>query len=91
MSDHKEAEDNATFANNWVANEVKKHPDRFDAFCTLSMHNPQQAANELVRCVKELGMLGALINDHQSMDQTERASYSTMVPSGIFFGQRWKN
>jgi 2,3-dihydroxybenzoate decarboxylase len=58
-----EAEDNATLAGDWVANKVKKHPD---AFCTLSMHNPQQAANELVRCIKELGMLRALIDGHQS-------------------------
>jgi 2,3-dihydroxybenzoate decarboxylase len=29
------------------------------------MHNPQEAAEELRRCVKELGFLGALVNDTQ--------------------------
>jgi 2,3-dihydroxybenzoate decarboxylase len=66
MHDRKEAEEKATVANNWAATEIKKHPDRFGAFCTLSMHDPRQAAGELERCVKGLGMLGALINDHQS-------------------------
>lgn len=29
------------------------------------MHNPQQAADELTRCVKKLGFVGALVNDNQ--------------------------
>jgi predicted TIM-barrel fold metal-dependent hydrolase len=65
-ADRKEAEDKATLANNWIANEIKTHPDRFGAFCTLSMHDPRQAADELERCVTELGMLGAIINDYQA-------------------------
>lgn len=38
---------------------------RCTGLAALSMHNPQQAADELTRCVKELGFLGALVNDNQ--------------------------
>lgn len=37
----------------------------YTAFAALSMHNPQQAADELERCVKEFGFLGSLVNDNQ--------------------------
>ena len=44
---------------------MKQNPTRFRAFASLSMHDPQQAADELTRCVKELGFVGALVNDNQ--------------------------
>ena len=65
MNDRAEAEAAATKVNNWAAEQVKKHPKRFGAFAALSMHDPSQAAQELTRCVKELGFLGALVNDTQ--------------------------
>ncbi|KAJ7136708.1 hypothetical protein C8R44DRAFT_868833 [Mycena epipterygia] len=60
-----EAARHAVRANNWVAEEVKKNPARFGAFAALAMHDPQVAANELKRCITELGFLGALVNDTQ--------------------------
>ncbi|KAK8177509.1 amidohydrolase family protein [Phyllosticta citrichinensis] len=55
----------ATEINDYAAFKVKAQPDRFGAFATLSMHDPQQAAAELRRCVKSYGFLGALVNDTQ--------------------------
>ena len=52
--------------NDWIAEEVKKNPKRFGAFCSLSMHRPDQAAQELHRAVKELGLVGAILNDWQA-------------------------
>lgn len=52
--------------NDWIAEEVKKNPKRFGAFCSLSMHRPAQAAQELRRAVKELGLVGAILNDWQA-------------------------
>jgi predicted TIM-barrel fold metal-dependent hydrolase len=56
----------ARVTNDWIAEEVKKNPKRFGAFCSLSMHRPAQAAQELRRAVKELGLVGAILNDWQA-------------------------
>lgn len=48
-------------ANDILAEVVNAHPDRFAAFATLPMADPEEAAKELERCVKELGFVGALI------------------------------
>ncbi|KAH8798544.1 amidohydrolase-like protein 2 [Xylogone sp. PMI_703] len=61
-----EAEANARTVNDYLSHQVSLNPKRFGAFASLSMHRPQQAAQELTRAVKDLGLLGAMINDFQS-------------------------
>jgi len=56
----------AQVANDYLAGEVKKNPKRFGALAALSMHNAKDAAEELRRAIKELGMFGGLVNDFQS-------------------------
>ncbi len=46
-------------ANDWLAAQISKHPDRFIGFATLPVDDPEAAAEELRRCVKELGFRGA--------------------------------
>jgi 2,3-dihydroxybenzoate decarboxylase len=58
------ARDDARFANDYLAKVVAGHPDRFRGFAALPMQDPQAAAAELARCVRELGFRGALVNDH---------------------------
>jgi 2,3-dihydroxybenzoate decarboxylase len=41
---------------------MAKRPDRYGGFAHLAMQDPQEAANELERCVRDLGMQGAMIN-----------------------------
>ncbi|RBQ69328.1 hypothetical protein FVER14953_04344 [Fusarium verticillioides] len=55
-------------ANDWLACEVAKRPDRFGGLAALSMHDPEEAAQELERAVKQLGFFGALVNDYQSVE-----------------------
>ena len=45
-----------------LAAEIAKRPDRFAGFAALPMQDPEAAARELTRCVKELGFVGALVN-----------------------------
>ncbi|KAH8886624.1 2,3-dihydroxybenzoic acid decarboxylase [Thozetella sp. PMI_491] len=59
------AERLATKANNDIAAMIANNTMRFGAFAALSMHNATQAAEELRRCVKDLGFHGALLNDFQ--------------------------
>ncbi|EQB47716.1 hypothetical protein CGLO_13103 [Colletotrichum gloeosporioides Cg-14] len=65
IADQAEAERRATEVNNWAHNQIKARPDKLGAFACLSMHDPAQAGRELTRCVKELGMHGALLCDFQ--------------------------
>lgn len=64
--DPEKARSVAKVANDYLAGEVKKNPQRFGALAAVSMHSAQDAADELRRAVKELGMFGAMINDFQS-------------------------
>jgi 2,3-dihydroxybenzoate decarboxylase len=57
------AVENARFANDYTAEVVAKHPDRFAAFAALPLQNPAAAAAELERAVNDLGLRGALVND----------------------------
>ena len=59
------AEAYASRSNNYISEMVNRAPERFAAFAAISMHNPDTAARELERCVKELDMVGAMLHDGQ--------------------------
>ncbi|KAJ5812421.1 2-3-dihydroxybenzoate decarboxylase [Penicillium riverlandense] len=63
--DPKEAQALAVEINDYIAEKIRGKEDRMRAFATLSMHDPQEAAAELRRCVTQYGFLGALVNDTQ--------------------------
>jgi len=48
--------------NDYMYNQIRSHPTRFKAFASLPTRHPVEAAQELERCVTQLGMLGALVN-----------------------------
>lgn len=81
IADPRKAADIARRANDFVAREVAKRPDRFQALAALAMQDPEGATHELVRCVKELGFRGALVNgfsqagDPNSMVYLDDARY----------------
>jgi 2,3-dihydroxybenzoate decarboxylase len=51
-------------ANDFLAAEIQKRPDRYLGFAHLALQDPRGAATELERCVRELGFSGAMINGH---------------------------
>ena len=51
-------------ANDLVVDAVTAYPDRFLGFATLPMRDPDAAAAELERTVRDHGFVGALINGH---------------------------
>jgi hypothetical protein len=75
-------------ANDTVAEAVRAHPGRFAAFATLPTAVPEMAADELRRCVDELGFVGTMImgrTDGEFLDQPRfdpilRASSELNVP-----------
>ena len=51
-------------SNDFLAEAVKKYPQRFAAFASLPVAAPEQAAEELDRRVRQQGFKGTLINGH---------------------------
>jgi 2,3-dihydroxybenzoate decarboxylase len=50
--------------NDVLAREIQKRPDRYSGFAHLAMQDAVAAADELTRCMSELGFCGAMINGH---------------------------
>src|SRR5204862_4596157 len=55
---------NARSANDFLAREIHKRPDRYAGFAHLPMQDPVAAADELLRCMHDLKFCGAMINGH---------------------------
>ena len=51
-------------SNDFLAAQIARHPTRFVGFAALPMQDPEQAARELERAVRELGFKGSLVNGH---------------------------
>lgn len=62
IRDPKRAAEVARIANDHLAEEVARRPDRFQGFAALPLQDPDAAALEATRCIKELGFRGALVN-----------------------------
>lgn len=56
------AAETARIANDTLAAEIAAAPDRFAGFAGLPMQDPGAAAQELTRCVNDLGFKGAMVN-----------------------------
>ncbi|HEY4819453.1 MAG TPA: amidohydrolase family protein, partial [Xanthobacteraceae bacterium] len=74
--------------NDHLAEAIARHPDRFAGFAVLPMQSPEACAAELVRAVKDLRFVGALINgttegrflDHPCFDALLAAAVELDVP-----------
>jgi 2,3-dihydroxybenzoate decarboxylase len=51
-------------ANDFLAGEIAKRPDRYSGFAHLAVQDATAAADELERCMRELKFAGAMINGH---------------------------
>jgi 2,3-dihydroxybenzoate decarboxylase len=54
----------ARAANDFLAQVVQRHTRRYAGFAHLPLQEPQVAADELARCVEQLGFKGAMVNGH---------------------------
>ncbi|TMJ00167.1 MAG: amidohydrolase [Alphaproteobacteria bacterium] len=62
-------------ANDRLAAEIAKRPDRFKGFAALPMQDPEAATREMTRCVKDLGFVGALVNGFSQAGDPKSALY----------------
>src|SRR5436309_12864160 len=65
---------NAGSANDFLAREIQKRPDRYAGFAHLPMQDPVAAADELLRCMHDLKFCGAMINGHTNGRYLDHAS-----------------
>ena len=72
-------------ANDHLAENIAKNPRRLKGFAALPMQDPQAAARELTRCVKELGFCGALVNGFSQVGAADSAVYYDLPQYRPFF------
>lgn len=65
----------AARANDFSAEVVARRPQRFQSFAALPMQDPDAATRELLRCVRDLGFRGALVNGFSQVGDAETVVY----------------
>jgi len=74
-------------ANDFLAEQVARRPDRFQAFAALPMQDPDAATRELERCMSELGFRGALVNGFSQVDTPDNVVYYDAPQYAGFWAQ----
>src|SRR5271165_694301 len=62
-------------SNDYLAEHIAKNPKRLKGFASLPLQDPQAAAQELTRCIKELGFCGALVNGFSQVGEEDSAVF----------------
>jgi gamma-resorcylate decarboxylase len=75
IPDPRRAVEIARRANDFLAAEVQKRPERFQGLAALALQDPDEAARELQRCVRELGFKGALVNGFSQVREAHSMVY----------------
>ena len=75
IPDPKKAVEVARWANDALAEQIAKRPDRFQGLAALAMQDPDAAIKELERCVRQLGFKGALVNGFSQLNDPDNAVY----------------
>jgi gamma-resorcylate decarboxylase len=71
----KKAIEIAQRANDFLAEQVSRRSDRFQAFAALPLQDPEAATRELERCIRDLKFKGALVNGFSQIDTPENVVY----------------
>jgi 2,3-dihydroxybenzoate decarboxylase len=87
LADPSQAHAIAREANDALAEIVAAHPDRFAGFAAVAMQDPEGAAEEAGRGVRELGFKGVLVNGYSDMPDGGGAYYD--APAYIPFWERF--
>lgn len=75
IPDTRQAIELAQRANDFLAEQVARRPDRFQGLAALPLQDPDAAIRELQRCVKDLGFKGTLVNGFSQVDTPENIVY----------------
>jgi 2,3-dihydroxybenzoate decarboxylase len=87
IPDRKKAIEIARRANDVLAEECAKRPDRFLGFAALPLQDPDAATEELQRCVNDLGFVGALVNGFSQEGDGQTPLYYDLPQYRPFWGE----
>ncbi len=87
IPDPQKANDIARRANDFLAEQVAKRPNRFQGLAALPMQDPDMAIRELQRCVKDFGFVGALVNGFSQVRDPNSAVYYDLPQYWPFWGE----
>ena len=75
-------------ANDFLSEKViGRHPDRYAGFAAVPLQDPQAAADELERCVKQIGFKGVLINGYSNIQDENTAEYTDEPKFEVFWAK----
>jgi predicted TIM-barrel fold metal-dependent hydrolase len=87
IPDPARANEIARRANDFLAEQVAKRPDRFQGLAALPLQDPDLATRELQRCVTDLGFKGALVNGFSQIRDPDSAVYYDLPQYWPFWGE----
>jgi len=73
-------------ANDHLAEQIAKNPNRLKGFAALPLQDPYAAAQELTRCIRELGFCGALVNGYSQVDTPDSTVFYDLPQYRDFWG-----
>jgi predicted TIM-barrel fold metal-dependent hydrolase len=85
VTDSLAAAEMAKRANDALAEEIARKPERFRGFAALPMQDPDLASRELERCIRDLGFKGALVNGYSQLNSVDNALYYDSKPYWSFW------
>jgi 2,3-dihydroxybenzoate decarboxylase len=65
----------ARSSNDFMADAIRRHPDRFSGLAAIAPQDPAAAAKELERGIRKLGLKGAIINSHTRGEYLDDAKF----------------
>jgi 2,3-dihydroxybenzoate decarboxylase len=68
-------------------NVIARHPDRYAGFAAVPLQNPEAAADELERCVRQLGFKGALVNGYSNIQNEDTGEYTDEPKFEVFWAK----
>lgn len=84
--DRQVAVNKAREANDFLAGVIQRHPTRFSGFAHLALQDPLEAAKELERSVKQLGLRGAMINGHTNGEYLDEEKFFPLWERAVDLG-----
>jgi predicted TIM-barrel fold metal-dependent hydrolase len=66
-------------ANNALSEIIRQNPDRFKGFAALAPKRPKEAADELERCIKDLGFVGWNTHAHYGDSYLDEEQYRPIL------------
>jgi len=75
-------------ANDFLSEKViARHPDRYAGFAAVPLQDPEAAADELERCVKQLGFKGAMVNGYSNIQNENTGEYTDEPKFEVFWAK----